>query len=649
MRIKWIDTAKGIAMLCVILGHMDGIQIAGINLNFVYAFHLPIFFILSGFTLKKKELTSQYINDRFNRLMVPYFWTCFCVLIMNAANSILLWDNAGVQDITEKIASDLLRFFFASGTFTEFVNVDMGGAIGAIWFLPAMFFAIVLVQCILNATEKHYLRWIMAISIALIAYISTEFMWLPFSIQSGAFMTSFILLGYYIREYDVLNKLSVQHYVLFFLILLLAIFTNNTDIYYVVNYYPDIIFSMIISITSSLLVIRLAVLCQNCNILNFIGNNSIYFLTTHLISLEILKPHFLKVISKVDLSLNAINIIFFFCSVVFSSIITMLILFVQNKHKNGITTEHSLNQASNYSIEITKALLTISMLFGCYNISQNFRDIIYSVNMMAFVFLSGLLYNKKENNFKNIIYMVASIILMSMMLSVCLLSGLWKDDASMDLLYFLIMLYGVKLLYTIVEHFINKEYIKIFVGLAISYIGVLLGRNGIWLPFNLDCVMYALVFYMLGYYFAKYKLFNCFKNNLILYFVLSSLWVYMIYKGGTEVLIRLLEPYGVVILGAVSGIILLYLLSSYMSDKFPRSMIKILSLIGKNAVYILITNAVFGRWIGMLIERIFDPEYMYYVVLKYLIEVGCGIIIGILISSVKEKINLFGREHYERE
>ena len=48
-RVVWIDYAKAFAMLFVIIGHVE----TGSRLtNWVYSFHMPLFFFLSGITLK---------------------------------------------------------------------------------------------------------------------------------------------------------------------------------------------------------------------------------------------------------------------------------------------------------------------------------------------------------------------------------------------------------------------------------------------------------------------------------------------------------------------------------------------------------------------------------------------------------------------
>ncbi|WP_207662353.1 acyltransferase family protein [Coprococcus comes] len=47
-RLQYIDIAKGIAMICIILGHMGN---ANIN-RVVFTFHVPIFFFITGYFIR---------------------------------------------------------------------------------------------------------------------------------------------------------------------------------------------------------------------------------------------------------------------------------------------------------------------------------------------------------------------------------------------------------------------------------------------------------------------------------------------------------------------------------------------------------------------------------------------------------------------
>lgn len=93
-REKWIDNAKGISILLVIIGHVSG-GLSGIwKFDFVYGIHLTMFFILSGFTIKRKKITLELLNKKFEHLMIPYFLTCIAVLLTDVINNYLISDTS---------------------------------------------------------------------------------------------------------------------------------------------------------------------------------------------------------------------------------------------------------------------------------------------------------------------------------------------------------------------------------------------------------------------------------------------------------------------------------------------------------------------------------------------------------------------------
>lgn len=64
-----IDIAKGILILCVVIGH--GTQSQSLS-DFMYRFHMPLFLILSGCFLRKAENVKAYAKKKAVRLLVPY-------------------------------------------------------------------------------------------------------------------------------------------------------------------------------------------------------------------------------------------------------------------------------------------------------------------------------------------------------------------------------------------------------------------------------------------------------------------------------------------------------------------------------------------------------------------------------------------------
>lgn len=76
-RILWADYAKFVAIYLVVLGHAD--LPSGDFRNFIYLFHLPLFFLISGyFDNSLKYNFKTFIVHNFKLLLVPYL--CFNVI-----------------------------------------------------------------------------------------------------------------------------------------------------------------------------------------------------------------------------------------------------------------------------------------------------------------------------------------------------------------------------------------------------------------------------------------------------------------------------------------------------------------------------------------------------------------------------------------
>ena len=64
-----IDVARGIALLLMVIGHLG---IKKWPIQYIYAFHMPLFFVISGMTIRRAERLSDYFMKRIKRLIVPY-------------------------------------------------------------------------------------------------------------------------------------------------------------------------------------------------------------------------------------------------------------------------------------------------------------------------------------------------------------------------------------------------------------------------------------------------------------------------------------------------------------------------------------------------------------------------------------------------
>ena len=124
-----VDIARGIGILFVVLGHaikQTEVSAGWIRVltYFIYSFHMPLFFCLSGFVSAKiltmnRQQRLHYIGDRAWRLLIPYFVIGLIYIPVK-----LKFSAAAVKPFT---VSDIPKLFIGQ-------NPDV-----SLWFLYVLF------------------------------------------------------------------------------------------------------------------------------------------------------------------------------------------------------------------------------------------------------------------------------------------------------------------------------------------------------------------------------------------------------------------------------------------------------------------------------------------------------------------------------
>lgn len=78
-RIKYLDIARGIAIILMIVGHV----VSGKKRNIIFSFHMPLFIIISGMFFKTERTLKEEILNIIKKLIVPYFITVIITYIFN--------------------------------------------------------------------------------------------------------------------------------------------------------------------------------------------------------------------------------------------------------------------------------------------------------------------------------------------------------------------------------------------------------------------------------------------------------------------------------------------------------------------------------------------------------------------------------------
>lgn len=70
-RMDYIDLYRAFGIILMVMGH---IGFGGKFDKFIHAFHMPMFFFISGFFYKEKNIDiKKYTVDKAKKLLTPYF------------------------------------------------------------------------------------------------------------------------------------------------------------------------------------------------------------------------------------------------------------------------------------------------------------------------------------------------------------------------------------------------------------------------------------------------------------------------------------------------------------------------------------------------------------------------------------------------
>ncbi len=193
-RKSYIDVARGICMICIVLGHLGN---PFIN-RFVFTFHLPVFFIITGYFFNPEVSFKNLAVKRFRGLIIPYFFACACILVSYfSINTFILHSN--LTDVILSMKRIVISVFWGAGDSWEKPFQIPG--IGAIWFLWATFWACLIFYYLLKIPPVK--RALIICGLFIFARWSVNHIgFAPLSIQPALSALLFIYVGYLWRCYE---------------------------------------------------------------------------------------------------------------------------------------------------------------------------------------------------------------------------------------------------------------------------------------------------------------------------------------------------------------------------------------------------------------------------------------------------------------
>lgn len=197
-RIAWVDISKGVAILLVILGHT--LTSGGSAWKAVFSFHMPLFFILAGYTFKDKTWRNLLTSSA-KRLLLPYF----LMFILLAIRS-----NAGLFLVPNRLMSSLIyALAYQPKQLPWTVDIPY---VGAIWFLLCMFVSRVYLNAIIRFFKRNSVPKIAQLFIVfLIGYVGVyigRHILVPFTLDISMVGMLFMYLGWLMRNSNFQSRIA---------------------------------------------------------------------------------------------------------------------------------------------------------------------------------------------------------------------------------------------------------------------------------------------------------------------------------------------------------------------------------------------------------------------------------------------------------
>lgn len=124
-RLEWVDAAKGLGIILVIVAH---VWTRGPVRDFIYSFHMPLFFLLSGYMSKPRPM-GDFVGRQWSAMAVPYIAFLLSLAVFDVVFESWRGHHAIFRDGYDAAWRLTLGGSELRGPFTIF------------WFVPCLFLA----------------------------------------------------------------------------------------------------------------------------------------------------------------------------------------------------------------------------------------------------------------------------------------------------------------------------------------------------------------------------------------------------------------------------------------------------------------------------------------------------------------------------
>ncbi|MBT9827452.1 acyltransferase family protein, partial [Enterocloster bolteae] len=210
-RAEHIDNFRAFGIILMVMGHIG----FGRHFDkFIHAFHMPMFFIVSGMFLSIKDEPSIFMKKKVKSLLLPY---AFFGLFHYGVWIIQNWPEVDAGPLSHLL----------------FINTDELPLAGALWFLTALFFAEIIYYLICKYVSSGTVQHLVVVAFAAFGCFATTVLpfRLPYALDSALVGVGLMHIGCMYKKHKEnlhwIEELKVHEYLILGIITTVLIFVNG--------------------------------------------------------------------------------------------------------------------------------------------------------------------------------------------------------------------------------------------------------------------------------------------------------------------------------------------------------------------------------------------------------------------------------------
>ena len=339
IRLQWIDMAKGLGILLMILGHM---HVGQPIRDFIYSFHMIMFVMISGYLYKETVELKQYFPRKVKALLLPYLMTN----VVSYFVRLFMLYRAGLFTVSGALGilrAQIMTTLGGSSFYAKhFITIE---TCGPIWFVTFLF-CIVIFYALLNRLRmknKVVQDIVYLVVLLFLAWGGKIYAlyngFLPWNLDVVPIGMVFYHIGVMVRRYQVLEHIRKYCIWAILLLLWLSLYPKTGSIIFATREYLGFPYSILISVCGSLVVMLAMKELEHVKFAKlpnrffaWVGSNSMIILAIHTIEFVHIEwiEHLQERIGNVWLSFVIYAIVVLLCTFAYTVGKKYVLLFFKN-------------------------------------------------------------------------------------------------------------------------------------------------------------------------------------------------------------------------------------------------------------------------------------------------------------------------------